>query len=100
MEVGGSSSREASPCRFGLIEERDHSLAILRIGIAELLEVPVMVAVGTRSEVGKRPDREDQAWQRPRHDRPAIDLVEGMRRTEAWLRAGGLLPREPGDIAG
>jgi nucleoside-diphosphate-sugar epimerase len=32
--------------------------------------------------------------------RPAVDLVEGMRRTEAWLRESGMLPREPGNNAG
>jgi len=30
---------------------------------------------------------------------PQIDLAEGMRRTEAWLREGGLLAKIPGDTA-
>jgi len=29
--------------------------------------------------------------------RPAVDLAEGMRRTEAWLRSSGLVPDRAGD---
>ena len=55
-----------------------------------MLEIPVMVPVGARAEVGKRPDREDQAGQRPRHDRPAHpfrELSEVIRRRHVAKQA-------------
>jgi nucleoside-diphosphate-sugar epimerase len=47
-------------------------------------------ALRSRNSYSNRNARQQLGWV------PAVDLVEGMRRTELWLRANGYLPPAAG----